>query len=346
MAAAEMHTIVVGREAMGCRFEVVFNAGEVLEATELGCEALDQVDAIEARISIYRDSSELAAVNAAAGDWVAVSADTRSLLERALKLHDATAGAFDIAAGPLVRCWGFLRREGRTPSDDELAEAVAASGTRWLELDRDGGRVRLARAGGELNPGGIGKGWAIDRAVEWLAESGVESVLLHGGQSSVRARGTQGPTLPGRSGWKVGLRHPLRAGRRLATLTLVDQALGTSGSGTQFFVERGRRIGHILDPRTGRPAEGVISATVLAPSAAEADALATAAYVLGEAGLDRIAPTGGKTAAVLVLPAASGLRLVIANLAEPAIAIEPEPGLEIVWRSTAGDAKPSPESLS
>ena len=128
MAAAEMHTIVVGREAMGCRFEVVFNAGEVLEATELGCEALDQVDAIEARISIYRDSSELAAVNAAAGDWVAVSADTRSLLERALKLHDATAGAFDIAAGPLVRCWGFLRREGRTPSDDELAEAAWAAG--------------------------------------------------------------------------------------------------------------------------------------------------------------------------------------------------------------------------
>jgi thiamine biosynthesis lipoprotein len=332
MDGGDLHTIVVGREAMGCRFEVVFNAGEVADATELGCGALDLVDEIEARLSVYRGSSELSSINAAAGDWVAVSSDTLALLDQARGLRESTGGAFDIAAGPLVRAWGFLLRQGRTPSDAELAEALALSGTRWLELDPAGGRARLAIPGAELNPGAIGKGWAIDRAVEWLRDSGVASVLVHGGQSSVRASGIQGPAVPGRSGWKVGLRHPLRPGRRLATITLEDRALGTSGSGTQFFVERGRRLGHILDPRTGRPAEGVIAATVLAAQAAEADALATALYVLGEHGLERIAPPGGATSAVLVLAAeAGGLRVVVANLEADAIAIEPEPGLEVAW---------------
>lgn len=332
--AADLHTIVVGREAMGCRFEVVFNAGEVAEATELGCEALDLVDAIEARISIYRPTSELSAVNAAAGgDWVSVSPDTFALLEEARRLHEASGGGFDIAAGPLVRTWGFLERQGRTPDADALAAALAASGTRHLDLDPTGRRVRLAVAGAELNPGAIGKGWAIDRAVAGLERAGAPSVLVHGGQSSVRAIGTQGSG----GGWKVGLRHPLRPGRRLATITLADRALGTSGSGTQFFVERGRRLGHILDPRTGRPAEGVISATVLAPSAAEADALATTLYVLGEAGLERILAANDDVAAILVLPGTAGsLRIVIAGLTADEIAVEPEPGLDLVWQEKPG----------
>jgi len=342
MDSGDLHTIVVGREAMGCRFEVVFNAGELAEATELGCSALDLVDEIEGRISVYRGSSELAAINASAGSWVAVCPDTLALLELARALHETTAGAFDIAAGPLVRAWGFLRRQGRTPSDGERAAALAVSGARWLEVDSAGGRVRLTVAGAELNPGAIGKGWAIDRAVEWLRVAGVASVLVHGGQSSVRACGIQGPAWPGRSGWKVGLRHPLRPGRRLATISLVDRALGTSGSGTQFFIERGRRLGHILDPRTGRPAEGVISATVLAESAAEADALATALYVLGEEGLERIAPAGGSTSAVLVLAAApGGLRVVVSNLWAGGITVEPEPGLAVDWKSTAGGGAPA-----
>ena len=126
-AGPDHHTIVVGREAMGCRFEVVFNAGEVAEATEAGCAALDLVDEIEARISVYRSSSELAAINAAAGRWVEVTADTLALLATALELGTQTGGAFDIAAGPLVRTWGFLHRQGRTPAAEELAAALGTS---------------------------------------------------------------------------------------------------------------------------------------------------------------------------------------------------------------------------
>ena len=345
MHAADLHTIVIGREAMGCRFEVVFNAGEVEEATALGCEALDLVEAIEQRISVYREASELTALNAAAGTgrWMSLSADTIALLETAGQLAAATGGAFDPASGGLVRCWGFRERRGQTPSEADLAAALAAAGMAGLQLDPAGGRGRLLGRGAELDPGGIGKGWAIDRALARLEAEGVPSVLVHGGQSSVRAIGTQGPSLPGRAGWQVGIRHPLRPNRRLATIRLGDRALGTSGSGTRFFVERGRRLGHILDPRTGRPAGGVISATVLAESAAEADALATAAYVLGESGLPTILTAGSRVAAILVVPGEQGgIRLLAAGVTPEILAIEPEPGLAVEWISGAGNADPSP----
>ena len=115
-------------------------------------------------------------------------------------------------------------------------------------------------------------------------------------------------------------------------MTLVDRALGTSGSGTQFFVDRGKRLGHILDPRTGRPAEGVISATVIAPEAADADALSTALYVLGPPGLSIVAPSGGDTAAILVVPArsAGSVRVLTANLPPELLYDVATEGVELV----------------
>lgn len=369
MSHAELHRIVVGRAAMGCQFEVIFNAGEVPEATELAIAALDIVDEIEGSISIYRSDTELARINATvagcrtslptheaavaddgkprlfhpsaegkkamdgffhgqSGEWVNVSRDTLALLQLARAMNAQTEGGFDIAAGPLVDAWGFLKRQGRTPEPEELAAALAASGSHHLEIDSVGCQVRLRTPGASLNPGAIGKGWAIDRAMAFLVGSGVPSVLIHGGQSSVRAIGAQGASLADATGWKIGLRHPLRPGRRLATITLRNKALGTSGSGTQFFVDRGKRLGHILDPRTGRPAEGVLSATVIAESGAEADALATALYVLGPDGLRRIAPPNGATGAILVMPAGgSDLRVILANLDDATVAIDSEPGL-------------------
>lgn len=329
----DLHTLVVGREAMACRFEVVFNVGEVAGDTQLAIEALDLVEEIEGRLSVYRDTSELAVLNTTAvAGWQPVSHDLFALLERARELHVRTAGGFDVAAGSLVKAWGFLRRQGRTPAAEELAAAVAAAGMRWVELDQPGRRVRFTRPGVEINPGAIGKGWAIDRAIERLVAAGVPSVLVHGGASSVRCRGALGRGTAGRRGWPVGMRHPMRPGQRLATVDVRDRALGTSGSGTQFFIDRGRRLGHILDPRTGLPAEGVLSATVLTTSAADADALSTAAYVLGPEGLSRIAPAGGETAAVLVLPGevAGAVRLHVANLPLDEIELAACEGIEIV----------------
>ena len=315
-----VHTIAVSREAMACCFEAIFNIVDNDVATAWGVEALDLIEAIEDQITIYRPTSELSVLNRrAASGWQPVSPELFQLLILARDLHERTAGGFDVTSGPLVKAWGFVERRGRTPSPADLAAARSCCGMDKLEFDEAKRRIRFQKPGVEINLGGIGKGWAIDQAIDLIGRGGGVNVLLHGGQSSVRARGTQGvPAATTTPGWPVGLRHPLRPRERLGQIMLDNQALGTSGSGTQFFIERGRKLGHILDPRSGQPAKGVLSATVLAPTAAEADALATAAYVLGPAGLPRIAPPAGSVSAVLVLPGkrAEELTVVLANLAE------------------------------
>jgi thiamine biosynthesis lipoprotein len=159
-----------------------------------------------------------------------------------------------------------------------LQAALNRVGIRHLVLDGTRGTIRFLREGIELNLGAIGKGYALDREAAELCAAGVNDFLLHGGQSSVLARGSHAGT---GAGWIVGLGDPLRPDRRLAEIRLRDRALATSGASHQFFRSQGKRYGHILDPRTGWPAEGVFSSTVLAPSAAEADALSTAFYTLG-----------------------------------------------------------------
>jgi len=131
-----MHSIVVGRDAMACRFEVVFNAGETADATELGVAALDLVDLIEDRITVYRDGSELMRLNATASEgWQPVAADLFELLVMARQLSERTGGGFDCASGALVRAWGFLERRGRIPTDEALQAARERSGMRLVELD-------------------------------------------------------------------------------------------------------------------------------------------------------------------------------------------------------------------
>jgi thiamine biosynthesis lipoprotein len=152
----------------------------------------------------------------------------------------------------------------------------------------------------ELNLGSVGKGYALDRCAEILEAAGVVDFLIHGGQSSILARGGRHASGDPRE-WCIALRHPLRADRRLAELKMRHCGLGTSGSGQQFFYHRGRRYGHVLDPRSGVPAEGVLSATVLAPDAAEADALATAFFVLGVDATQAYCETRPELAVVFVL---------------------------------------------
>jgi thiamine biosynthesis lipoprotein len=150
---------------------------------------------------------------------------------------------------------------------------------------------------------------------EVLLLDGVGDFLLHGGHSSVLARGSRSGGSGNEPGWLVGLAHPLKPERRLAEFRLDNRALGTSGSGTQFFHYQGKRYGHILDPRTGQPAEGVLSSTVIAPSAAEADALSTAFYVGGIELAERYCNTHPSTSAVLVTAATAGeLQITAINL--------------------------------
>jgi thiamine biosynthesis lipoprotein len=287
----------VSRDAMACEFEVLLNAGQYPAGPDAAMAALDLVEQLESQLTVYRDSSEVAAINRrAAATPIAVEPRLFDLLARAVELFHATEGAFDVTAGPLSKVWGFYRRQGRMPDAAEVAEALALVGSDKLELDRDARLIEFRHAEMQLNLGAIGKGYALDRAAAVLVSHGIGDFCLHGGNSSVLARGlriadcglqsaesgdveSQHSALP--PGWSIALRHPQRPDVRLAEFVLRDQALGTSGSGTQFFHYQGKRYGHILDPRTGWPADKVLSATVIAPTAEQADALSTALFVMG-----------------------------------------------------------------
>ncbi len=280
-AAAEELTLVrVSRRAMATRFEVALPLGTPF-AVEAAEDALDLIDDLEAQLTVYRDDSEVSRLNAAAVEGpVAVEPRLFELLVRAAHITRETAGAFDAATGAVVKAWGFFRRDGRVPSPAERADSLARSGTRHVAFDPDAKTVKFRRRGLEFNLGGIGKGYALDRAAELLRDKwGVRSALLHGGGSSVYAIGTP-PGDP--RGWPVSLRHPWDDPATLGTVRLTDQGLGTSAATFQFFEYNGKKLGHLLDPRLGWPATGTASASAVAPTAADADAYSTAFFVLGQ----------------------------------------------------------------
>jgi thiamine biosynthesis lipoprotein len=268
-------------------------------------------------MTVYRDDSEVMRINReAASRPIRVEPRLFAMFQLAERLHRETGGALDITSGPLSAAWGFSRRDGRLPTESAIEAALEYVGMQHVALDAAQQSVAFRRPGVNVNFNCIGKGYALDRMAELLATHLVDDYLLHGGKSSVLARGDQpGSDANGAStnrsdsdssgesrGWIIGLRHPLRPAQRLAEFTLRDQALSTSGSGTQFFIRRGRRYGHILDPRTGRPAEGLYSATVVAPTAAEADALSTAFYVMGPAAVSEYCIKHPDIGALLVIP--------------------------------------------
>ena len=268
--------VCLSREAMACLFEIQFAEGSLDRRKAL--RAFDWIDAIERQLTVYRDDSEISQLNANGFEKpVVVEERLFDLIADCHRLWAETGGAFDVTAGPLVKAWGFKRREGRIPSEGEIEEAKEKVGMQHLRLDPVKRSVELRLPGMEINFGSIGKGYALDRVAEWLREQEATSVLLGAGQSSVLAIGSR----PGEQGWPIDLRHPADSSRTLATLHLADQGLSTSGTAEQFFEHQGRRYGHILDPRSGSPVEGMLQVAVVAPTAARAEALSTAFFVLG-----------------------------------------------------------------
>lgn len=319
------YLLQICRQAMACEFEVCLNAGQYPHGMDTALEALDVVDSLEELLSIFRHDSQLAEVNQFAADGpVAVDERVFELLELCARLNSQTDGALDISAGPLSDAWGFSRRGGSIPSDAGLAAAMQSVGMKNVALDADDQSVHFLRRGMRLNLGAIGKGYALDRAAEVFETAGIRDFIIHGGQSSVLARGS---SLENRAvlkpddaeaedpaaGWTVGVAHPLRPDRRLAEIRLENRALATSGSARQFFRHKGRRYSHILDPRSGQPAQGVLSATVLAPTAAEADALSTAVFVLGRDRSQELLESRTDIGVLMALPLGGGSRVEIAT---------------------------------
>jgi FAD:protein FMN transferase len=267
------------RRFMACQFELLLPFG-TFNAHSAAAAAFEVLGRMEQRLTVYRPSSPISRLNRiAASEAVPLEGELFELFRLALRITNETEGAFDIATGSLIKAWGFFRGPNRVPDTRTLEKARECAGARHVALDNQARTIRFRRPGVEINLGSIGKGYALDRAADCLRKKWhVSSALLHGGYSSLYAMGTEPAS---RQGWKVGLAHPWKRGRRIALVELKDRALATSASTYQHFEYQGRKLGHILDPRTGWPAEAMTSVSVVAPTAAEADALATAFFILG-----------------------------------------------------------------
>ena len=294
----------LSRRAMATEFEIYLNDQRDQDELEMALETLDLLEELEDQLSVYREHSEVSRINRQAFSAPqTVEQGLFQLLGRGLELFAATEGAFDLTSTPLSRLWGFFHRQGTLPTDEAVASTLQMIGSQHVRLDRETRGIRFDLAEIELNLGAMGKGYALDLMSQNLLGTGVTSFLLHGGLSSVRASGCR----DGSKGWRIDLKHPLVPTRSLGEVTLCDQSLATSGCGNQFFYHRGTRLGHIIDPRNGYPVEwegsGVHSATAIADSATDADALATAFYVMGVDETRKFCKQHSDVAAIFVVPA-------------------------------------------
>ncbi len=278
---------------MGTRVHVEFFHADEARAESLLADVMGEMHRIDHAFSSYKESSELSRLNREAGrDWVAVSDEMMDLLSKAHHMSELTGGAFDITYASVGRYYDY--RAGKAPDDETIESAVQAIDYRYVERDVAGRRVRYRRPEVYIALGGIAKGHAVDRAVSLLQAAGVEQASVSAGGDSRIIGDRRGQP------WRVGIRHPRDEGKVSAVLPLVDTAVSTSGDYERFFERDGERFHHILDPTTGRSADGAWSVTILGPEATFTDGLSTSVFVLGpERGLELIDRLPGVDAIII-----------------------------------------------
>jgi len=287
-------------QAMGTVFTVAAYGDEHDRLAEVIQLAFEEIDRLDAQMSNYKPTSEISHINRqAASNRVLVEPELFRLIEESLRHSAETEGAFDITVGSLVKAWGFFGGKGRVPPRAEIARALWQTGYRHVELDTGQRTIHFARSGMELDLGGIAKGFAVDKVVKILRAHGITTALISAGRSTIYA--LRAP--PGELGWPVTVRDPYVSGKGSDVFYLRNCALSTSGSYQKSFTFDGGTYAHILDPRTGFPATGVLSASVVALSASVSDALATAFVVLGVKGSRKYVESHASLTALLYLPA-------------------------------------------
>ncbi len=297
---AGAESITLTHPAMGSEFSITAYPPEGRSAADLAPlleEVFAAIDTLEAQISSWREDSQTTYVNNHAADAaVPVSAEFLDVLLAAKDVYERTDGAFDCTVGPLAQLYGLYEAREDMPDAAAIEAARRRVGMDKVLIDAEAGTVAFAEPGVRLDFGGIGKGAALDRAVAMLKARGVRRALLHAGTSSVYALGAP----PDAPGWTVRIRHPYNAESHVATAILRDESLSTSGCYGDLPEAGGTRICNIFDPRTGRPKHGILSASAIAPSATETDALSTAFLVMGVEGTAAFCQAAEGVRAVLV----------------------------------------------
>jgi thiamine biosynthesis lipoprotein len=261
---------------------------------------------VDSLMSNWSDRSDVAHINRDAGRGpTPVHPEVATVLATALEVARASSGAQDITVEPLVRLWGFIGGKPRVPSAKEIDAVLPRIGYQKVRLDRAASTVAFARDDVRIDLGGIAKGYAVDEAAAVLRRAGIADALVDL-TGNMRAIGNAA----GHGGWVVGVRDPSRKLPHLARVHLHDQAISTSGNYEQFVEAGGKRYGHIIDPRTGWPARGPASVTVVAASALTCDAWDTGLFVLGSDEARRVAKARDDIAIILVEPSGSARFLI------------------------------------
>ncbi len=287
---AALARLELTEEAMGSSFSLVLFGPDRPSLESAAAAAFAEAHRLDRLLSNYLAESEWSAMNReAASRPVRVTQELFALLSDCLEYSRMSDGAFDITVGPLMKVWGFYKGEGSLPSPKEIKDALNRVGYRHVQLDPGPRTVRFAHHGMDLDPGGIGKGYAVDRMVAVLKQAGVRIALVSASGSSIYGLGAP-PDEP--HGWPITIRTPQDQSAAAAHVVLMNMSLSTSGSYEKFFWAEGRTYSHIIDPRTGYPVHGTSAVSVLAPRTIDSEAWTKPFFINGRAWTSAHKPAG------------------------------------------------------
>lgn len=273
-----------GAYIMGTTFSVVAYGAHYEQLESAINRALDEARRLGRMLSNYRADSELTHVNRNAGQRpVQVSSELFDFLSTCASYSRASDGTFDITVGPLIKLAGFYKGTGRVPNPDEVALVLPGVGYRKVVLDEGRKTVRFTQNKVELDPGGAGKGFAVDKMSEVLKQGQVHSALISAGGSTLYALGAP----PGKRGWKVSIKDPRHPSRAAESVNLKNESISTSGSYEKSLWADGKIWSHIIDPRSGCPAVGALSVSIITAKALDSEAWAKPYYIQGRSWTER-----------------------------------------------------------
>ena len=260
---------------MGTVVEITLVGDHEEGAKNAALQAFQEIKRIEQLMSPWIDSSDVTRINQSAGkEWVKVSPEMLRVIKKAQEISELSGGGFDITVGPLTQLWRMARERGILPPPEELKQKLGLVNFRNVMIDQEE-KVFLKKRGMSIDLGGIAKGYAVDRAFEVLRTLGYKNLIVNaGGDLRVGGSKLDQP-------WSIGIQDPRSSEKIMATVTIFDSAIATSGDYEKFFMYQGKRYHHIFNPKDGLPSDGCQSVTIICKEGMVADALATAVFVLG-----------------------------------------------------------------
>jgi thiamine biosynthesis lipoprotein len=267
----EIHHIKRSRILLGTVVEIQIRETDRKKAEASIEKAFEEIKRIDDLFSTYNEDSPVWKLNHNQDTLINVGPEIFSLMVLCDSIYNITYGSFDVSLNKLLATWGFDGDDPSLPTDDKISSAISNSGWNNIELLEENSFKRSA--GTELNFGAIAKGYAVDKAVNVLIKLGINSALVNAG-GEIKSIGDD---------WVIGIQHPIIPNQLIKKVNAGEMSVATSGDYEKYFELNGKRYHHILNPKTGYPADSLISVTVLNKSCTIADALATAVFVLGKA---------------------------------------------------------------